>query len=106
IISAVVTAGIVYIVLAAVLAAAASVALAGRLPRNRWVGLRTDASLRDDATFRTANRVAAPSQAGGAAVLVLGALGALLLGGGAALTVAITAPVFAAVLVGLGAAIG
>lgn len=102
----VVIAALVYILLAVALAAAASVALAGRLPRNRWVGLRTDASLRDDATFRAANRVAAPSQAGGAVVLVLGALGALLLDGAAALAVAVAAPVFVAILIGIGAVIG
>jgi uncharacterized membrane protein len=32
----------------------------GRLPRNRFAGVRTPAALRSDAAFRAANRVAAP----------------------------------------------
>lgn len=44
-----------------------------RLPRNRFAGVRTPASLRSDAAFRTANRVAAPPLlAAGAACLTGG----------------------------------
>ncbi len=58
----------------------------GRLPRNRFAGVRTAATLRSDAAFAIANRVAAPP------VLAAGAIsavaGALALGtGGALLTV-------------------
>ncbi|WP_200171326.1 SdpI family protein [Tomitella cavernea] len=100
-----VIAAIVFLVLAVVLGAVAAAALSGRLPRNRWWGLRTDATLRDDATFRAANRVAAPAQLGAAAVLVLGACGGLLLGDAAALFVVIAAPVVAVVLTAVGAGI-
>ncbi len=102
---AVVIAAIVYLVLAVVVGAVAVVALAGRLPRNRWLGLQTDATLRDDATFAAANRVAAPSQLGAALVLLLGALGGLALDGGAALFAVIAAPVVALVALGAGAGI-
>ncbi len=101
----VVIAAIVFLVLAVALGAVAAAALSGSLPRNRWWGLRTDATLRDDATFRTANRVAAPAQLGAAAVLVLGACGGLLLDAAAALFVVIAAPVVAVVLTAVGAGI-
>lgn len=57
-----------------------------RLPRNRFAGIRTPATLRSEATFRAANRVAAPPvlAAGG----ICAASGALALRtGGPALTV-------------------
>ena len=43
-----------------------------RLPRNRFAGVRTVASLRDEETFAVANRVGAPLSAGAGAVAVLG----------------------------------
>lgn len=61
-----------------------------RLPRNRFAGIRTPATLRSDPAFIAANRVAAPP------VLAAGAIcataGALALGtrGGAALLVIVT----------------
>lgn len=57
-----------------------------RLPRNRFAGIRTPATLRSDTAFTTANRVAAPPVLAAGAVCV--AAGALALGtGGALLTV-------------------
>jgi hypothetical protein len=59
-----------------------------RLPRNRFAGIRTAATLRSDAAFSAANRVAAVALgAGGAALSVFGgvagagAVGLLLAGG-------------------------
>ncbi len=47
----------------------------GRLPRNRWAGVRTAATLRSDAAFALANRVAAaPVGAAGAVAAVGGAV--------------------------------
>ncbi|SFT72066.1 SdpI/YhfL protein family protein [Actinopolyspora lacussalsi subsp. righensis] len=47
--------------------------LRGTLPRNRYAGVRTPAALRDDETFRLANRVAAPPiLAGGTIAVVVG----------------------------------
>lgn len=69
-----------------------------RLPRNRFAGVRTPATLRSDAAFVAANRVAAPP------VLVAGgicaAAGALALGSGGTALVVIVA-VAAAGVVGL-----
>ena len=60
-----------------------------RLPRNRFVGIRTPATLRSEAAFSAANRVAAPSVLAAGAVCAAG--GALTLGtGGPALAVIVT----------------
>lgn len=57
-----------------------------RLPRNRFAGVRTPATLRSDAAFIMANRVAAPPVLAAGGVCAAG--GALALGaGGPALTV-------------------
>ncbi|MDQ4020144.1 MAG: SdpI family protein, partial [Actinomycetota bacterium] len=57
-----------------------------RLPRNRFAGVRTPATLRSDAAFVAANRVAAPTVLAAGAVCAAG--GGLALGaGGSALTV-------------------
>jgi uncharacterized membrane protein len=57
-----------------------------RLPRNRFAGIRTPATLRSEAAFSAANRVAAPPVLAAGAVCTAG--GALALGtGGAALVV-------------------
>ncbi len=57
-----------------------------RLPRNRFAGIRTAATLRSDAAFSAANRVAAPTVV--AAGAICGAGGGLALGAdGSALTV-------------------
>lgn len=45
--------------------------LHGRLPRNRFVGVRTPAALRSDDAFELGNRVAAPATLAGGAVGVL-----------------------------------
>ncbi len=56
----------------------------GRLPRNRFAGIRTPATLRSDTAFAAANRVAAPPVLAAGAIcatagaLALGADGALL----------------------------
>lgn len=44
----------------------------GLLPRNRFAGVRTPASLRSDAAFAAANRVAAPPVLAAAAVCLTG----------------------------------
>lgn len=57
-----------------------------RLPRNRFAGIRTPATLRSDAAFIAANRVAAPPVLAAGAVCAVG--GGLALGSaGSALTV-------------------
>jgi hypothetical protein len=51
-----------------------------RLPRNRWIGIRSRATLRSDAAFAHGNRVGAVPAGAAGAVAVLG--GAALLAGG------------------------
>ena len=74
--------GAVVGVVVAVLLVVGAVALAGigvaglfgRLPRNRYAGVRTPASLASPEAFAVANRVAAPLVLGGALVVLLGGL--------------------------------
>ena len=58
-----------------------------RLPRNRFAGIRTPATLRSDAAFVVANRVAAPPVLAAGAVCVLA--GALALGSSGATLIGI-----------------
>lgn len=48
-----------------------------RLPRNRFAGVRTPATLRDEETFAVGNQVGAPFCLAAAAVAVLGGVAAL-----------------------------
>ncbi|MCE6999351.1 SdpI family protein [Saccharothrix sp. S26] len=48
--------------------------LTERLPRNRFVGLRTPATMRSDATFRAANKAAGPPTIIGGVIGVVGAV--------------------------------
>jgi SdpI/YfhL protein family len=77
--------------------------LVKRLPRNRWIGVRTADTMRSDEKFELANRVAGPGLICAALVLVMGAVLAILLGGVAGVIVAAAA---IAVGVGLGGVIG
>lgn len=70
---------IVLFVLALAVGVVAVAGLTGRLERNRWAGVRTADTLRDDETFALANKVAAPSVLGAAVLLVAGGVGALTL---------------------------
>jgi hypothetical protein len=62
-----------------------------RLPRNRFGGVRTPATLRDDETFRVGNKVAGLPIAVGGGVGVLGGAVALAMTGAAAIVVAVLA---------------
>ncbi|PXW36078.1 UNVERIFIED_CONTAM: SdpI/YhfL family protein [Williamsia faeni] len=74
-----------------------------RLPRNRWIGVRSAETMRSDEKFELANRVAGPGLICAAVVLVMGAVLAILLGGFAGLIIAVAA---IAVGVGLAGVIG
>ncbi|RVW02030.1 SdpI family protein [Rhodococcus xishaensis] len=63
------------------LAALGIAGLTGRLSRNRWAGVRTPESLRDDEAFALANKVAAPTILASAVVLGIGGVAATLLDG-------------------------
>ncbi len=62
----------------------------GRLPRNRWAGVRTVETLRSDAAFLLANRVAAAPIGAAGAVAVAGGL-VTLAGPSGAVSVAVVA---------------
>ncbi|WP_063045747.1 SdpI family protein [Nocardia pseudovaccinii] len=90
-------------VLAMVAIATGVLGLTGRLPRNRFVGVHTEAALHDEETFRIANRVAAPTSVAAGALLFAGGLVALAAGGFPALIVAVVTAMVALFTLGAGA---
>lgn len=92
---------VVLLVTAAALAWVGARAAAGRLDRNHLVGVRTPQTLRSDAAWSAAHRVAGPWLVGGAAVIAVpglallarpsNALGSLLVMAGTGLLVALVA---------------
>lgn len=67
-------------VLAVLWAVVGAAGLRRRLRRNRFLGVRSEQTMRSETAFAVANQVAAPGYLGAAAVLVVG--GVLSLGGG------------------------
>ncbi|WP_127784511.1 SdpI family protein [Rhodococcus sp. X156] len=97
---------VLLVVAALALAAVALAGLLQRLPRNRWAGVRTPASLASDDAFRVANKVAAAPMLAAAAFCAVGA-GALLGLDGWLRPVAVLVAVAAAlVTAGAGGALG
>lgn len=99
--------GILLVLAAAVLVAVALLGGRARLPRNRFVGVRTRASLHSGPAFVAANRVAAPLLGAAGAVGMVG--GAVLLSGPPVVLAWIVVGVSAVallVLSGLGGALG
>ncbi|MGW4845568.1 SdpI family protein [Nocardia brasiliensis] len=94
---------LVLFVLGLVALATGALGLTGRLPRNRFVGVHTEAALSDDETFRVANRIAAPTSLAAGALLLAGGLVVLAAGGFAALLVAVGVAVVALFTLGAGA---
>jgi uncharacterized membrane protein HdeD (DUF308 family) len=92
--------------LALVVGAVGVAALAGKLPRNRWAGVRTPDSLRDDTTFALANKVAAPSMLGAAVLLAVGGIACLTLPTVAAIIAIVVTVGAALVTAGAGGAVG
>jgi len=79
----------------------------GRLPRNRFAGVRTAATLRSQEQFALANRVAAAPLGAAGAVGVAGGGAALLAGSGTAGWVLVAlAGIGVLVLAGIGGALG
>lgn len=74
-----------------------------RLPRNRWLGVRSAETMGSDEKFQLANRVAGPGLICAAAVLLMGAVLAIFLGGPVGVIIAVAA---IAVGVGLAGVIG
>ncbi|MFR9771020.1 SdpI family protein [Nocardia sp. SC052] len=94
---------LVLFVLAVVAVTTGALGLTGRLPRNRFFGVHTEAALSTDDTFRVANRVAAPTSIAAGALLFAGGLVGLAAGGFVALAVAACAAVVALFTLGAGA---
>ena len=68
-------AGIVLTVSGAAVALSGVLALTGRLTRNRWAGVRTSATMRNDQAFAVGNRAAGPAVlAGGIVAVVCGVI--------------------------------
>jgi hypothetical protein len=84
---------LVPLVVGLVVASVGVLGFAERLPRNRFGGVRTPATLRDDETFRVGNKVA------GLPIAVGGAVG--ILGGGAALAMTGTAAIIVTAVLAL-----
>jgi hypothetical protein len=74
--------GLLLVLAGLLLAVVAVLGARSRLPRNRWVGVRTPATVASDAAFATAHRAAAAPTGAAAAVAVAG--GAVLTGAGGA----------------------
>ncbi len=64
--------GIIIAVAGLVILAVAVLSWRRRLPRNSFVGVRTLGTMRSDEAFRTANKVAAPLEAAGGIVMIVG----------------------------------
>ncbi len=93
-------------VLALVIGAVAAASLTGVLPRNRWAGVRTAESMRDDETFVMANKVAGPTNAAAALLLLVGGAAGLLLTGVFAIVALLACLIAAFVTAGIGGSIG
>ncbi|MBF6296210.1 SdpI family protein [Nocardia amamiensis] len=94
---------LVLFVPAVVAIATGALGLTGRLPRNRFFGVHTEAALSSDETFRVANRVAAPTSIAAGALLFAGGLVGLAASGFAALVVAAGTAAVALFTLGAGA---
>ncbi|WP_330233613.1 SdpI family protein [Nocardia sp. NBC_00508] len=94
---------LVLFVSAVVAVTTGALGLTGRLPRNRFFGVHTEAALSNDETFRVANRVAAPTSIAAGALLFAGGLVTLATSGILALVVAACAAVVALFTLGAGA---
>lgn len=81
-------------------------ALIGRLPRNRWVGIRTPHTMRSDEAFRVANKVAAPTTITAGILLAVGGAGALLFDGVLATVAVVVAVVAGVITAGNGGTLG
>nr|WP_296776970.1 SdpI family protein [Rhodococcus sp. (in: high G+C Gram-positive bacteria)] len=97
---------ILLFVLALVVGSVAAMSLTGKLPRNRWAGVRTAESMRDDETFTMANKVAGPTNAAAALLLLVGGAAGLMLTGVFSVVAVVVCLVAAFVTAGIGGSIG
>ncbi|KAA0025011.1 SdpI family protein [Antrihabitans cavernicola] len=96
---------VVLFVLAVVVAAVGVAGLIGRLPRNRWAGVRTPEAMRDDESFKLANKVAAPTMLAAGLLLAIGGGAMVVLDGVFAVVAMLVAVVAALFTAGAGASL-
>lgn len=101
-----VVAAVLVFALAAVWAVVGVLGLIGRLPFNRWIGVRADETMRSREAFDLANRVAAPGMLAAAGILLLSGLVALGVGGYWSIVFAVVGLIAALFVVGLVSAYG
>lgn len=94
------------LIVAAAVAVVGILAVTGRLRPNRWVGVRTPATLRTTEIFTAANRAAAPALLGGAVLFAIAAVPVLAFGGATAWGITALAVVTATVVVISGGQVG
>ncbi|WP_408610020.1 SdpI family protein [Gordonia insulae] len=101
-----VVAAVVVFAFAAMWSAVGVLGLSGRLPRNRWLGVRADETMRSDEAFTVANRVAGPGLLGAAGILILSGIVTLGVGGYWSIVFAVVGLIAAMFVVGLVSAYG
>lgn len=99
-------ASVALFVLAVAVAVIALAGLAERLPRNRWAGVRTPDTLRDEEAFALANKVAGPTLLAAAGLLVIGGLAGILVGGALGVGALLVSIVAAALTAATGGSLG
>lgn len=104
--AAALTIAVVDAVLAVVFVTSGVLGVTRRLPRNRFVGIRTPVTLRTDETFAAAHAVAGPGLIGGGVILALGAVLGLGAGSVTGLVFAVVALVAALVILGAASSYG
>ena len=98
---------LVPLVVGLVVASVGTLGFLERLPRNRFGGVRTPATLRDDETFRVGNKVAGlPIAVGGAVGTVGGAVGLAMTGTAAIIVTSVLALLGMLVIAGAGGVLG
>ncbi|MCP2159952.1 SdpI family protein [Williamsia serinedens] len=98
--------GVLDAVLAVVVLVVGALGVTRRLPRNRFVGIRTPVTLRSDDAFRATHAVAGPGLLGAGLIAALGAVLGLAAGSVTGTVFAAVAVVAALVIVGAAASFG
>lgn len=92
---------VITLVLALIFLTVGALGTTRKLPRNRWFGVRSAETMRNDDAFVVANRVAGPGLICAGAILAMGAILAFALGGGAGVILAFAAIVVGVVIAGV-----